>query len=463
MLVNFSMLQEKNIGVLENTDCHFSSISTDTRKLVRGDVFVAIRGENFDGHSCVLDAEAKGAVGLIVERPVESGLPQLIVDNSIKALGKIGHLYRQQFAGRVVEITGSCGKTTVKGMLREICLVAGSCIATQGNFNNQIGVPLTLFQLSQPADFAVVEAGTSEVGEICYLTSIIDPDIALVNNVMPAHVQGFGSVEAIAEEKSAIYDCGNRGCISVVNIDDDYLPTFLKHINGGKIIAFGMQQKNLNLIPEDQLVAAVGCDTEEIDKNGCYSFNLIVGDRRQKVSLATVGRHNIRNAMAASACAFALGINIEKIAQGLASYTGDKGRMQTFQALSGAKVIDDSYNANPGSFKSAIEYLSQFKNSILVCGDMGELGSDAISLHEDIGRYAKNCGIARVYATGKLSAHLVESFGTPESFFSDKERLITKLKQIIDSETVVLVKGSRSAKMETVVEALRKQEEAQSC
>lgn len=463
MLMTFSLLDKKKIGSMVDADCQFNAVCTDTRKLQQGEVFVAIKGEHFDGHACISDAESKGAAGLIVEHKVNSRLPQLIVGSSVTALGKLGNLYRQKFSGKVVAITGSCGKTTVKGMLREICQVAGSCIATQGNLNNQIGVPLTLFQMDTPADYAVVEAGTSEKGEISYLTEIIDPDVSLVNNVMPAHVQGFGSVEAIAEEKSAIFDSGNRQCICVVNIDDEHLPIFLSHVASRKIIAYGKQRKNLNHIPDSQLWESVSYESEETDEDGRCSFNLIIGEKQKRVRLATIGKHNIRNAMAASACAFAMGIDIEMIAEGLALYSGDKGRMQSYSGINGAKIIDDSYNANPGSFKSAIEYLSQFKSSILICGDMGELGNDAISMHEDIGRYAKNCGIARVYATGKLSAHIAESFGTPETFFSDKERLLEKLKKIIDSQTVVLVKGSRSAKMEVVVDALREQEEAQSC
>lgn len=463
MNLSLARLVELNVGTLVGNDCTFRHLSTDTRTINSGEVFVAIKGERFDGHDSVLEAESKGACALVVERQVESSLPQLIVADSVQALGKIAHLYRQYFSGQVVEITGSCGKTTVKGMLREICAVAGSCIATKGNFNNFIGVPLTMLQMQEEVDFAVVEAGTNQKGEICYLTSLIDPDIAVVNNVMPAHVEGFGSVEAIAEEKSAIYDSGERECVSVVNLDDYYLPTFLEHIGSRKIIAFGKHSRHLNLIPESQLLAYVSFSEENLNEEGGYTFTLHVAESKSEVTLTTIGRHNIFNALAAAACACALAINIEDIAAGLKAYAGDKGRMQSYPGLKQARIIDDSYNANPGSFKSAIEYLSQYSNSILVCGDMGELGSDAISLHEDIGRYAKNCGVSRVFATGRLSAHIVESYGTPETFFRDKSRLIETLKNMINKETVVLIKGSRSAKMEDVVEALRQQEEIQPC
>lgn len=462
-MLSLAALVEKNIGELRGNDQTFSGISTDTRTITRGQLFVALKGERFDGHDSVEQAVSSGACAVVVERWVDADIPQLKVENTLLALGKIANLIRQSFSGKVVEVTGSTGKTSVKGFLREICSAAGTCIATQGNLNNFIGVPLTMFRMHEQADFAVIEAGTNKKGEIGYLTSIIDPDVVLVNNVMAAHVEGFGDVDAIAEEKSAIYDSGARESICVVNVDDDYLPVFLEHIGHQKVVAYGKQQKFLSLLPDSQIIAYVSADNEVADHAGYFSFELAIANNKLKVQLKVMGKHNVANALAASACALAMGIEASFIVEGLHSYCGDKGRMQAMEGIAGAALIDDSYNANPGSFKSAIEYLAQYNDSILVCGDMGELGADAIQMHEDVGRYAKNCGVTQLYATGSLAAHMADGFGPSAQFFTEKQDLIDALRNQVTQESVVLVKGSRSAKMEVVVEALRNKEEVQPC
>lgn len=448
--MRLSFLEEKGVGCLLGNDCDFESVSTDTRTIKNGDVFVALIGPNFDAHSLLEEAEKKGACALVVQRDVKTSLPTILVDNTTLALGKIAHLYREGFSGKVITITGSCGKTTARGMLQSICEMAGTCVATTGNLNNQIGVPLTLFNLRVDKDFAVVEAGTSEKGEIGYLSDLIAPDVAVALNVMPAHVEGFGSLGAIALEKADIYQGLKENGTAIVNLDDENLYPLIKNIKAKKI---GFTLKKESVLDECQLDSCVVLTKPRRDEVGRYSFEIKVNDVTEDVKLKVLGAHNLQNAAAVTACAWAAGIDLKKIKKGLESYNGSAGRMQIVAAYNEAVVIDDTYNANPGSMKAAIDYLSGFEDSFLICGDMAELGSESHFHHQDIGLYAKNKGIKHLYSVGDQASATSESFGAGHHFGS-KGELADRVKSEIDKNSVVLVKGSRSAKMETVVEAL---------
>ncbi len=454
--MKLSMLAEKNIGRLVDGDCEFERINTDTRSIERGDLFVALKGERFDAHDMLDQATEQGACALVVEQEASLNVPQLVVDNTTEALGCISAQYRQNFSGKVLAITGSCGKTTVKGMLDAICNEAGACMSTQGNFNNHIGVPLTLARLNTSFDFAVVEAGTSNPGEIAYLTDLIRPDVAVVTNVMPAHIGGFGSLSAVAKEKSAIYGDEKSDATAVVNLDDKNLNILLTHLVGRRVIGFTLNDHAS--LAETEVRESVSLVSTSVNELGCYSFvaryrKNETGENTISVSLPVIGMHNIANALAAISAAVAIDISFEHIKQGLEKFTGESGRMQVKRSVSGATVIDDSYNANPGSVKAAIDVMAGWKDSILVCGDMAELGEDSLRLHKEVGEYAKSKKIKSVMTVGVDSEALSEAFGGGEHF-SNKTALEEALRLLINEKSLVLIKGSRSAAMETVVRSL---------
>ncbi|MFL0801753.1 MAG: UDP-N-acetylmuramoyl-tripeptide--D-alanyl-D-alanine ligase [Agarilytica sp.] len=454
--MKLSMLAEKNIGRLVGSDCEFEHINTDTRSIEKGDVFVALKGERFDGHDMLRQATERGACALVVEHEVPLNVPQLVVDNTTVALGSISAQYREQFSGKVLAITGSCGKTTVKGMLDAICNEAGACMSTRGNFNNHIGVPLTLARLNADFNFAVVEAGTSNPGEIAYLADLIQPDVAVVTNVMPAHIGGFGSLSAVAKEKAAIYGDEKSDAIAVVNLDDANFSVLSANLTDRRVIGFTLNdQGGFTETGISEYVSLVRASADEL---GCYAFvakyrKNETDEKTISVSLPVIGMHNIANALAAISAAVAVGISFDHIKQGLEKFTGENGRMQVKRSFSGATVIDDSYNANPGSVKAAIDAMAGWKESILVCGDMAELGEDSQRLHKEVGEYAKSKKIKTVMTVGVESAALSSAFGEGVHF-SNKAALEEALQPLINERSLVLIKGSRSAAMETIVHTL---------
>lgn len=451
--MKLSLLCNAEIGTLSGEDVEFASVSTDTRTLKPGQLFVALRGENFDAHDMTQEAEARGACGLVVERRAASRLPQIIVDDTTKALGKIAALYRGNFRGKVIAVTGSSGKTTVKGMLKSICEVSNTCIATKGNLNNHIGVPLTLMQLGPQADYAIVEAGTGGKGEIAYLTALIQPDIALVVNVQPAHLGGFGSLEAIAREKSEIYRGGNNS-IAVLNLDDDNKDILRRAINHNRVVGF-TTRKYAELRPQcREQMEIISLESVTKDGVGRPRFELQVGGKTEHVNLSIIGPHNIQNAAAAAAAAHAAGISPSGIKRGLENYRGIEGRMQLLAGINGSTIIDDSYNANPGSMMAAIDFLADYQDSYLLCGDMAELGPDAKQLHRQVGSYAREKSIGHVLSVGANAKYISVEYGPNGRHFANRTALIREFKPLLNDKMVVLVKGSRSAQMETIVQAL---------
>lgn len=435
----------KFIGArLVGGDCDFNELSTDSRGIIADALFVALRGEHFDGHDFVAAAEQQGACAVVVdcEQP-DLSIPQIIVSDTLIALGKIAAYKRKSFSGKVIAITGSSGKTTVKGMLFRVLNAKENALATQGNFNNQIGVPLTLMRMRSES-FAVVELGTSNPGEIDYLQNLIAPDIALVTNIMPAHIGGFGSLDAIANEKSKVYL--GLAKQAVINLDDAYAEEFIDLNKTKQCMGYAL------LEPANLSIPTVYAKNITWDAQGRASFDVCFSEEQASVQLNVPGQHNISNALAACACALACDFTLLEAVSGLSEYLGEKGRMNIDLGLNDASIIDDTYNANPGSVKAAIDSLSLLEGKkILVLGDMGELGSASESSHQEVGVHATNKKIDSLYACGPLASLAAESFGSNGYSFLDKQSLVEALRDELERNTTVLVKGSRSAKMEDVV------------
>lgn len=429
-------------GTLLYPDCHFSRVCTDTRSLVSGDLFVALRGDHFDAHQ-FLQSAAQKACGMVVETPDKClAIPQWVVPNTLRALGQLGALARNAFTGPLIGITGSGGKTTVKDMLAVILRCKGEVLATAGNLNNHIGVPQTLLRLQPEHKFAVIEMGASAGGEIEYLCSIARPTIAVVTNVMPAHVAGFGSLAGVARAKGEIYSGLDKCGTAILNLDEPWYEQWCRGAHGTHIQSFSVENS-----AADFYTSKVQFNTE-----ACASFILHSPLGEIEIQLAIPGAHNISNALAAAACAVTAGADLVSVAAGLAAMAAAPGRMENKPGIHGARIIDDSYNANPGSVKAAIDALVAMPGEhLLVLGDMAELGTNEKTMHREIGAYARNAGIDRLFTTGVLSAETGSAFGEGSEHFADKAALSAALSEQLNSAVAVLVKGSRSAAMEDVV------------
>jgi UDP-N-acetylmuramoyl-tripeptide--D-alanyl-D-alanine ligase len=417
-----------------------AGVTTDSRAIATGDLFVALKGERFDGHAFVADSIRRGAAAAMVSVPVEAdiAIPQVVVDDTRLALGRLAADWRARFALPLVALTGSNGKTTVKEMIAAIlahhCDDPGEVLATGGNYNNDIGMPLTLLKLRDRHRYAVIEMGMNHAGEIDYLTRIAQPTVALVNNAHRAHVGLLGDVEGIARAKGEIYAGLRAGGIAVVNADD----------------AFAGYWKELNL---DRRVITFGLG-EDADVRGHLEgeqLRLVTPTDAFAVTLQVTGEHNARNATAACAAAYALEIPPHAIQQGLNGFAGVPGRQQRRTASGGAAVIDDTYNANPDSMKAAAKVLAQTPGrKVFVMGDMGELGAGAAAMHAEVGAYAKTLGIERLLALGDASREAVSAFGAGATHFDTLDALLEAARREDRPGTTILVKGSRFMQMERV-------------
>jgi UDP-N-acetylmuramoyl-tripeptide--D-alanyl-D-alanine ligase len=425
--------------------------------LHKGELFVALRGDHFDGHDFARAAVDRGACAMVVEREIDTAnVPQLIVADSTKALGIIAALKRRQFRGQLVAVTGSSGKTSVKGLLREVFAVAGTVVATPGNFNNHIGVPLSLMNLAEQ-EYAVIEIGTSHPGEIAGLVKLAQPNIALVNNVSAAHIAGFGSLTAIAREKGDIYSTLTEQDVAVINLDDQFAPQFIETTKHCNQIGFSLAGINGSF-------PSVHAHKIDLDSAGRATFELHYGEGSASVHLLLPGLHNVANALAAAACAIAAGVKLHDIACGLQNFAGEKGRMQIFSGPQNCALVDDTYNANPGSVRAAIDYLSERTGTrILVLGDLGELGDSGPQIHRDIGRYAAEKNISALWSHGPLSEQASAAFGADGVNFTSKTALVEALLKRLDANSVILIKGSRSAHMEDVVQRVLDAKEISAC
>ncbi len=427
-------------------DAEVSAVSTDSRALGPGSVFVALRGARFDGHDFLKDAANAGAAAAIVEETCAADVAQLVVDNALKAYGQIAGLNRDRFSacgGSVIALTGSSGKTSCKEMLAAILSQQFSTLATQGNLNNEIGVPKTLLEIDASHNVAVVEMGAAKPGDIAYLCDFAKPDIALITNAGPAHLEGFGSVQTVAETKGEIYRALTKGATAVINADDHYAPLWRDYAASAQVV-------NVSL---DNPKADVYAKELELSDKGTH-FSLVIDQVSARVTLPVLGRAMVRNALLAAAAARAAGASIDAIQQGLATLKPVAGRVFPMPQPWGT-LIDDSYNANPASVKAAIDVLAEFSGRrLLVLGGMAELGPDSAALHREVGEYARSKGLDGLLACGGLTLPATEGAGKIGEYYSNKEALLTALLEKITAGDTVLVKGSRSAGMDYVVNAV---------
>lgn len=426
-------------GTLHGADAEFTGVSTDTRTLARGNLFVALVGPNFDGHAFVNDAAGKGAVGSLVSRSLPADMATVQVADTRLSLGQLSAHWRGQFQIPVIAVTGSNGKTSVKNMIAAILAETGPGLSTQGNLNNDIGVPLTLLQLKPGDRYAVIEMGMNHPGEISYLTRLASPTIALINNAAEAHLSGLGSVEAVAYAKGEIYSGLTADGIAIVNVDDHYADLWRRLSGSHRLVTFGLDHQ-----------ADVSADYTLSTSGSQIHLRTPQGDISMRLSL--LGRHNVMNALAASSASLAAGASLADIQAGLEKLRSVSGRLEVKHGLNDSRVLDDTYNANPGSLAAGVEVLkSAAGERVLVLGDMGELGDAARDIHRRVGLLAKSLGIEHLYAVGELTQDAVESFGKGAQHFASHEALIEALRANLHAGVTVLVKGSRLMKMERVV------------
>ena len=434
-------------GKLVGADAEFLRVSSDTRKLMAGDLFIALRGPNFNGHDYVMLAEKLGASGALVEHPILSHLPQVVVRDTRRALGAYAAHWRAQFSIPVIGITGSNGKTTVKEMIASILRRRRITLATRGNMNNDIGVPLTLLELDEKHRAAVIEMGTNHPGEIAYLATVTSANVGLVTNAGAAHLEALGSIQGVAMEKGALYSNLRVNGIAIINADDAYASMW-REMAGRRIQrSFGLSEL-ADFHPQPDSVKQLS--------TGMWAFRLVSPAGEASIQLSLPGRHNVVNALAAAATASAAGASLDDVMSGLANTPIIGGRLIVFPGIRGCRLIDDSYNANPQSLKAAMEFAMSLGDPVwLVLGDMAELGESSTELHGDCGELARVLGIARLFSFGSLSLHATEHFGNSAEHFVNHEALITALRSSLRPGITLLIKGSRSMRMERVVESLR--------
>jgi UDP-N-acetylmuramoyl-tripeptide--D-alanyl-D-alanine ligase len=432
-------------GRLQGGDCHFDGVSIDSRAITTGQLFVALAGPRFDGHDYLADVAAKGAVAALVQREVPGcALPQVVVADTRIALGQLGALNRNAFDKPVAAVTGSSGKTTVKEMLASILRTRGLVLATRGNLNNDFGAPLTLLELAPEHSAAVIELGASRLGEIAYTVALTRPHVAILNNAGTAHVGEFGGPDKIVEAKGEIIEGLQADGVAVLNLDDKAFPIWKARADQRQVLTFALGNPAADF-HASRIVS---------DARGCPGFRLHSQQGEAEVQLNLLGTHNVQNALAAAAAATAMGVSLAGIASGLNAVQPVKGRTVAQLASNGMRVIDDTYNANPSSMCAAIDILAGFSGrTVLVLGDIGELGEWAIEGHRQVGEYARG-KVDALYAVGPLMANAVEAFGANAQHFASQADLIAALGAEQGSNTTILIKGSRSAAMENIVAAL---------
>jgi len=436
-------------GRLQGADATFTDVVSDSRTLKRGQLFVALQGPNFNGQDFVGAALQAGAAGAVVGAAQPVALPQIVVPDTQAALERAARSWRAHFAGPLVGVAGSNGKTTAKEMTASILAQAGECLATRGNLNNHIGVPLTLMRLTPGHRFAVIEMGANRAGEVAALVALARPSIGLITNAGAEHLEGFGTLEGVARAEGEMVAGLTPAATAVINADDEFVSLW-RGSTPARVVTFGVRQRaDFTATDVRASVGAHGFRTH---------FRLSAPQGSAAIELSLGGAHNVANALAAAAAAAAAGATLEHIAAGLAAVRAVPGRLQFKQSASGAWLIDDSYNANPSSMRAAIEVLATLSGrKWLVLGDMGELGAFAADAHTDIGEFARTQGIERLYATGPLMQRAVESFGAGARWYGAAAELTAALHEALrgaGSEVRLLVKGSRSNRLERVVEAL---------
>ncbi len=447
--LRLSQLLQPLQAQLTGADVEFSTLSTDSRKACAGQLFLALRGDFFDGHSYLADVAKRGAVAAVVEQIDPTvHIPQLLVADTRIALGQIAALNRQQFKGQTVAVTGSSGKTTVKEMLASICRCAlgeTAVLATRGNLNNELGVPFTLLELNAQHRAAVIELGASRPGEIAYTAALVQPMVAVISNAGMAHAGEFGGPEHIILAKGEILDGLGAEHTAVLNLDDAAFAQWQARNSVCKVLSFSISNSAADLY-----ACAISSNAQ-----GRMGFNLQGAAGECFIQLAVLGLHNVSNALAAAAAAHALGLPLQAIQQGLEGMSAISGRSVVYECANHVQIIDDSYNANPASIRAAIDVLQNMPGQrVLVLGDMGELGAWAQQEHAAMGHYATG-KVDALFAVGPLMQHAVTEFSGVSGHFCQQSSLIEALLAQVSGPATLLIKGSRGAAMENVVKALR--------
>lgn len=424
-------------------DMNITGVSIDSRQLKPGNVFIAIQGERFDGHQFIMEAIRQGAAAIVATRMTpDVTIPQLIVPDTLDALTRIAAAYRATRSCRVIALTGSNGKTTVKEMIAAI--LPQPSFATPGNLNNHIGVPLSILKLQDDHRFAVFELGANHAGEIKHTVALVKPEVTLINNIAPAHIEGFGSIDGVANAKGEIYQGLVANGIAVINDDDVYAHFWDEMVARHQTLRFSRSH-----------ASTIHAKEVQFNQDGCGSFILVTPKGEVSITLQVPGAHNVSNALAAATCTYALNIPLSAIQQGLQTFGGVSGRMTFRHGKNNSLVIDDTYNANLRSSLTAIDVLSQRQGQrIFVLGDMGELGEWSEQHHQEIGRAARKQGIQILMTCGVQSEFAARAFGHEAKHYRDQNDLVQDLLHHLDSNTTVLVKGSRSSKMEKIVHEL---------
>lgn len=443
-----SEIQQQFGGELRGNDVEFVGVSTDTRSLKQSDLFIVLQGEHFDGHQFVSAAEKAGAVAAVVTEWQDVDIPQWKVADGCEALGWLAAENRRRYQGCLIAVTGSCGKTSVKEMLATVLSTQGEVLATSGNFNNHIGAPLTLLRLTGSEPYAVIELGASAIGEIAYTAALANPNISLITNAAAAHLEGFGSLQGVVKAKGEIYSALAESGIAILNLDDPAASQWKAIIGGRKTISFSLQDEQADIF----------IDQIQPLKSGDYQCRIRIGSTTpETITLPMLGRHNVANAAAVAAAASQMGLSAEDILTALGQVHSVSGRSRRVKGRNGITLVDDCYNANPTSVRAAIDALAEFDAvKTLVLGDMAELGEDELELHRSIGRYAVEKHLDRLLTVGVLSEHTQKAFvelGGSGQHFENQQQMINYL-QHQQTPQVIWVKGSRSAKMENIVEAL---------
>ncbi|MDP2714758.1 UDP-N-acetylmuramoyl-tripeptide--D-alanyl-D-alanine ligase [Rheinheimera sp.] len=444
-------------GTMTGPDVSITSVSTDSRVISAGELFIALKGPNFDGSAFVADVKTKGAAAVVVEHPVDTDITQIIVPDSRLALGQLAAALKARLAPKTIAVTGSAGKTTVKEMIAAILSRCGKVLSTRGNFNNDIGVPLTMLRLTEQHDFAVLELGANHQGEIAYTTSLAKPDVALITNVAASHLEGFGDMYGVARAKGEIFNGLSSQGLAILPADSEYRDYWLRRLDDKQVMQFSATT------PADYFA-----DSIVLDNQGCAGFELHCPSGHKFIQLTVPGKHNVANALVAAAACIAVGASLADVQLGLAQMQAVKGRTNVNMVTPQLRLIDDTYNANVESVKAAIDLLASYSGyRVLILGDMAELGADARLYHEEIGLYAKKSAINLLFTLGVLSQSASDLFNGQGAHFSSRQALLQRLMPIISEqqEVTLLVKGSRSAKMELVVQDLleRCQQESSPC
>jgi len=425
-------------GDIIGDDVSVCGVSTDTRRIAKNELFIALTGPNFDGHDYLKSAEHANAAAVLVAKKMDTSLPQILVNDTRLALGQLARAWRKQYTLPVVGITGSNGKTTVKEIVSSILSCQQKVLATQGNLNNDIGMPLTLLQLGEEHTAAVIEMGANHAGEIEYLADISSPTVAIITNAGAAHLEGFGDLDGVAKAKGEIYSALDANGTAIINADDKYYKYWRSLCANKTVLSFGF---------------SASADISAKQKADDCLITTPLGNISVKFNL--LGEHNLMNALAATAACCAAGASLESIKTGLEKIKSVSGRLQLKTGHNGSRIIDDSYNANPASLEVALNVLTDYPGEhLLALGDMGELGSETEQLHLAAGEQARARGVNKLYAIGPYARLAAKSFGQDSKVFDDKHSLILELKDCLTADSTLLVKGSRLMQMEVVVNAI---------